>query len=111
MLTMSYQAANQRKPFYIITLTVRAKLLIQELWRKQVSWDEPLYDDFNSKWCQIATDIEEAAKTVMPRRYSVMSTDQCVYLHVFADASMKAYGAVEWRTGRFHNGKIPSLTS
>ena len=81
---------------WLSPITVRAKLLIQELWRKQVSWDEPLNDDFNSKWCQIATDIEEAAKTVMTRRYSVMSMDQCVYLHVFADASMKAYGAVAY---------------
>lgn len=84
---------------WLSPITVRAKLLIQELWKKRVSWDEPLDAVFNSKWCQVATDIEEAAKIVMTRRYSVMSTNQCVYLHVFADASMKAYGAVAYLQG------------
>ena len=81
---------------WLSPITVRAKLLIQELWRKQVSWDEPLDDNFNGRWHQIATDIEESAKIVMPRKYSIMSTNQSVYLHVFADASMKAYGAVAY---------------
>lgn len=46
-----------------------------------MSWDEPLDDEFISKWHQIATDIEDV-QTVMKRRYSVMSTDQCVNLHM-----------------------------
>ena len=77
-------------------ITVHAKLLNQELWKKRVSWDEPLDADFNSEWCQVATDIEEAAKIVMTHRYSVMSNNQCVYLHVFGDASMKAYDVVAY---------------
>ena len=81
---------------WLSPITVRAKLLIQELWKQQVSWDEPLDKDFYNRWCQVATDIEEAAKMVMTRRYSVMYSKQCVYLHVFADASMKAYGAVAY---------------
>jgi len=81
---------------WLSPITVRAKLLIQELWKQQVGWDDPLDDDFNRRWCQVAADIEEGAKTLITRRYSVMSTNQCVYLHVFADASMKAYGAVAY---------------
>ena len=48
------------------------------------------------KSCHIATDIEKAVKTVLTHRYSIISMEQCVYLHmhVFADASMKVYGTV-----------------
>ena len=53
-------------------------------------------DEFNIRWDQVAADIEEGAKVLMTRRYSVMSTNQCMYLHVFVDASMKAYGAVAY---------------
>ena len=59
-------------------------------------WDEPLEDDFIIRWSQVAADIEEVAGMVMTRRYSVMCTNQCVYLHVFADASLKTYGAVAY---------------
>ena len=61
-----------------------------------MGWDDPLDEDFNIRWSQVATDIEEGAKVLMIRRYSVMSTNQCMCLHVFADASMKAYGAVAY---------------
>jgi len=81
---------------WLSPITVRAKLLIQELWKRQVGWDEPLDDEFTSRWSQVAADIEAVAGIVMSRRYSVMCTDQCVNLHVFADASMKAYGAVAY---------------
>jgi len=61
-----------------------------------VGWDDALDEEFNSRWCLIATDIEEGAKMLMPHRYSVMSSNQCMHLHVFADASMRAYGAVAY---------------
>ena len=81
---------------WLSPITVRAKLLLQELWKQQVGWDEPLDAEFTSRWSQVAADIEEVAGIVMSRRYSVMCTNQSVYLHVFADASMKAYGAVAY---------------
>ena len=81
---------------WLSPITIRAKLLIQELWKQQVGWDDPLDEQFNLRWSQVAADIEEGAKVMMTRRYSVMSTKQCIYLHVFADASTKAYGAVAY---------------
>jgi len=49
-----------------------AKLLIQELWRKQVSCDEPLDDDYTNRWVQVVTDIEQAATVVIKCRYLLM---------------------------------------
>lgn len=83
-------SSKQYKPLGWL-FPVQAKLLIQELWKRQVGWDEWLDDELYRRWCQVA------AGTVMtPRRYSVMCTNQCVHLHVFANASMKAHKAVAY---------------
>ena len=79
-------------------VTIRAKLLIQELWQQQLEWDEPLSQDLRTKWHSIAEDFQEASKITLPRCYFTESESQTstTYLHVFADSSPKAYGAVAY---------------
>lgn len=81
-------------------VTIRAKLLIQELWQQQLEWDEPLSPELSSRWHEIAASIREAATITFPRRFFPNSEAQPTvpYLHVFADASPKAYGAVSYIT-------------
>ena len=81
-------------------VTIRAKLLIQELWQQQLEWDEPLSPELSSQWHEIAQNIEEAATITLHRRFFASSEMQptAPYLHVFADASSKAYGAVSYIT-------------
>ena len=61
-----------------------------------MTWDDPLDSNFQSRWHQIASDLQEAVIIVLPRKHFTSSSDKSVYLHVFADASMKAYGAVAY---------------
>ena len=90
-------ASRQYDPLgWLAPVTIRAKLLIQELWRKQVAWDDPLEQELQNDWCQIAADVENAACIALNRRYFALSSSQSIYLHVFADASTKAYGAVAY---------------
>jgi len=90
--TILQAASKQYDPLgWLAPVVIRAKLLIQELWRKQVDWDDPLDNGFNNRWFEVATDIEQAASMVMRHRYSVRSSNKSVFLHVFADASTKAY--------------------
>jgi len=63
---------------------------MQELWHKQVSWDEPLDDDYTNRWYQVVTDVENAATVIMNHRYSVILRDKSDNLQVLADASTKA---------------------
>ena len=60
-----------------------------------------------TKWNDILRDIQEASKLVLPRCFfsQVQSKAQPVYLHGFADASPKAYGA----TAYISNGDQSSL--
>lgn len=80
-------------------VTVAAKIVIQELWKEGIDWDEPLPPSLDQKWRAVAKEIGDATKLEFPRCYftsdvSVDSSD--TELHVFADASQKAYGAATY---------------
>ena len=85
------ESAQIYDPLGLLTpITVKAKLLLQTLWRKKVDLDEPLDQEIRDKWLSIATDIQEATHIVYPRlyftRYTHRSTNK--QLHIFADASL-----------------------
>ena len=101
--TILQAASRQFDPLgWLSPITIRAKLFLQELWERKVQWDEPLENDLQSSWKQIATDMEEAANVIITRRYSALSSNAPLFLHVFADASTKAYGAVAYLQGTTH---------
>ena len=86
-------------PLGLITpVTIQAKTLLQELWKTNINWDEPLDENFQNKWRKITQEIKEAVDFLIPRQYFPKTTSQfnAQELHVFADASLKAYGAVAY---------------
>jgi hypothetical protein len=82
-------------------VTVRAKLLVQDLWRKQFEWDAQLPADIMHSWEDLAGDLNIAMTTKFQRQYfpegSPLQPDETT-LHVFVDASARAYGAVAYLT-------------
>jgi len=77
-------------------VTIKAKIFMQKLWQLNVEWDEPLTNADQQQWLHIAEDIQHAMTMAIPRQYFPKSTrsSQTYQLHVFADASPLAYGAV-----------------
>ena len=73
---------------------MRAKILIQKLWQQDIDWDEPLSKAAEEEWLSIATDIQDAIDTSSITFPTHNPTRQTIKLHVFADASPRAYGAV-----------------
>jgi len=69
---------------------------MQSLWQRSIDWDEPLTDKDQQQWLEIAQNIQEARCLQIPRQYfSTNGTStQPNRLHIFADASLTAYGAV-----------------
>ena len=49
-------------------VTIKTKLLIQDLWQQQPEWDEPLPHELNTQWHNITNDIKEATTIILPRR-------------------------------------------
>ena len=77
-------------------VTVRAKIFMQSLWQRNMDWDELLSDEDQQQWLEIAENIQEARCLQIPRQYfpTVGASEQPDRLHIFADASLTAYGAV-----------------
>ncbi|XP_070573730.1 uncharacterized protein [Ptychodera flava] len=80
---------------FVAPVHIKAKLFVQSLWKRGLPWDEPLDAELNSQWIQIAADLNATRKTTINRQYfsGNKDNDDCE-VHVFADASTTAYGAV-----------------
>ncbi|XP_048587404.1 uncharacterized protein LOC125570185 [Nematostella vectensis] len=85
-------------PLGLITpISIRAKILIQDLWKLNVDWDEPLNGEIRTRWLSIAQEIRQSTNLTIPRCYlSNRSANETTQVHVFVDDSPKAYGAVAY---------------
>ena len=76
---------------------IKAKLIIQELWRRQIDWDEELPDEILQSWQSWKDGLNMPQVIAVPRWYGFHREEsQNVQLHVFCDASEVAYGAVAY---------------
>ncbi|XP_053402669.1 uncharacterized protein LOC128557991 [Mercenaria mercenaria] len=79
-------------------VTVRAKLLLQELWKLNYDWDIPLSLTVLANDLNTVTDVKFSRKHLIdPSDTEKGSTTECdTYLHIFVDASTKSYGATAY---------------
>ena len=79
---------------FVTPVSVRAKILLQEIWQTKFTWDEPLSEKITDNWLSILPDLMQLPQFIIPRTYlSTPITSNC-HLYAFSDASTKAYGAV-----------------
>ena len=77
-------------------VALAARGLVQDLWKANVGWDEPLGEEFLSKWRTWKTQLPSLSQLRIPRSYFLQDSDpqDCkLQLHVFSDASEVGYGA------------------
>ena len=85
---------------YASPITVRSKLLTQELWKGKYGWDDPIPSEFDSEWNAIYTDLMELKDVTWPRFFGIVNDDNAEFeLHAFVDASKSAYGACIYLRG------------
>ncbi|XP_065197565.1 uncharacterized protein LOC135829088 [Sycon ciliatum] len=79
--------------------SIIARMLLQDVWRAGIGWDDELPASLAMRWTDWAAELDQVATVEVPRCYTpliAVATD--IQLHVFADASEKAYGAAAyWR--------------
>jgi len=75
-------------------VTMRAKILLQNIWKLNVSWDEPLPENCVADWQHIIEDLSQASHFQVPRYLApkIPASDIKYELHVFCDASNDGYG-------------------
>lgn len=71
---------------------LQAKLILQTLWAKKITWDDQLPATIESQWQSVTKYLPEITKIEIPRRVLCDSYAK-VELHAFSDASIKAFSA------------------
>ena len=74
-------------------IQIRGKIFIQSLWQNHYGWDDPLSENFCNEFFEICNCFSDVHKVTVNR--FVIVPNYCM-LHIFCDASMKAYGAVAY---------------
>lgn len=83
-------------------VTIDGKLLLREAMVEPVEWDQPLPDDFRSKFDSWKETLSALGGVNIPRTYNSLSGKGCPKdLYVFTDASEKAIAAEAYL--RTHN--------
>ncbi|XP_059220655.1 uncharacterized protein LOC131995716 [Stomoxys calcitrans] len=77
---------------WITPIIIRAKILMQQLWLEDISWDEEISSESLYIWRNLLNDISHIEQIAIPRWIKHMPTDK-VELHGFCDASKAAYCA------------------
>ncbi|XP_062558178.1 uncharacterized protein LOC134223057 [Armigeres subalbatus] len=73
------------------------KILLQEVWRYNVNWDDEIPDELNTRWELWLRILPMVQNVRIPRCYRIsinMGVDTKVQLHTFVDASEFGYAAV-----------------
>ncbi|XP_048030832.1 uncharacterized protein LOC125266231 [Megalobrama amblycephala] len=103
--------ASQYDPLgVILPYTTRAKVIVQQLWTKDRNWDDPqLPEGLQWAWKVWETELQYLPQVVLPRCYTPSSMDKPKVtreIHIFTDASEKAYGAVAYLRSEDPSGRI-----
>ncbi|XP_022836959.1 uncharacterized protein LOC111364343, partial [Spodoptera litura] len=78
---------------WIAPVVVVAKIIMQKLWKTGLEWDEPIDGVLLAEWNRYRENLAHIIGLSIPRWLHYSNTSS-VELHVFADASQAAYGAV-----------------
>ena len=93
-------------------VTIKARIALQNIWKaKQFDWDDPLPDEMSDTWKQLFREIESLKNVEFPRCLKPEEVSSPSELHVFADASQAAYGAVAYLVWETPQGPHVNLVS
>ncbi|XP_065180217.1 uncharacterized protein LOC135810654 [Sycon ciliatum] len=84
-----------------------ARVLLQDVWRAGIGWDDELSASLAPRWTYWAAELDQVATVEVPRCYTPLITAATdIQLHVFADASEKAYGAAAYLRVANHDTQL-----
>ena len=96
--TISFESKLFDPLGYVEPITVKAKIMIQDLWKQNLSWDEDVPSEHKDQWLNWISDVSNLTSIEIPRPYFLTSISKR-QLHIFCDSSQLAYGAVAYLRG------------
>lgn len=103
---ISSEAAKIYDPNGILApFTIRAKWFIQNLWRTGTSWNDAVPAEVDHAWRQYRAEIKKLHELKIPRWLGI-EPEFNISLHVFCDASIKAYCAAAYVRIVDKDGKV-----
>lgn len=101
--------ASQYDPLgFILPYTTRAKMLVRHLWDQQRGWDDPqLPPELLQQWRTWEDELQFLPQVLLSRPYLPKHITESVHereIHIFCDASEKAYGAVAYMRAVMSDG-------
>ena len=87
---------------------VVAKILMQQLWKMEIAWDEPVPCTLRSSWIDYTVNLQMVNELRIPRRICDLVKPAYLYLHGYCDASEVAYGSVVYLVAVDGNGNRTS---
>ncbi|XP_063990368.1 uncharacterized protein LOC135169354 [Diachasmimorpha longicaudata] len=78
----------------IAPVVTPGKIIIQDLWKLKLNWDEPLPEDYQRQWKDFRLNLKTLNQISVPRWLRISSKTKRIQIHGFADASTATMGAV-----------------
>ena len=78
---------------FLLPLSVRAKFILQNIWKEQISWDSVVSESIFRDWTTYVKDLTTIGDYSFPRKIADFREP---ILHIFSDASTKSYGSVAY---------------
>ncbi|XP_045116130.1 uncharacterized protein LOC123507385 [Portunus trituberculatus] len=75
-------------------VTIKVKLLLQDAWKLKIDWDEQLPESVKTEWNKLKDEYLQIPTHKINR--SIATGEESCTLHIFCDASTKAYGAAAY---------------
>ena len=88
---------------FLAPFTVRAKILMQEIWMAGIDWDDMLPENLKVKWEKWVAELPQLSNVAVPRCLR-QANPANLELHLFSDASNDAFAAVAYLVCRYLDG-------
>ena len=87
---------------FLAPISVQGRLIVQDAFECDFSWDARLTDEVNQKWIILVNQLKAALQIPIPR-WVGFKTLENVSIHCFTDASERAMGMVIYLVGQRHS--------
>lgn len=92
---------------FLSPFTIRARILMQEIWIAGVGWDDVLPRELITKWEKWISELPQLSSISIPRCLRRPNPSQ-TQLHLFSDASREAYASVAYLVCKYSDNTTSS---